>query len=551
MENSSNNKIQYKSSPWYQGLLLLFVFCGIASNVQAQNYFNRTYTLQATAATLDAVCSHGSLGGCMAAATVIDSSTGKQAIRIARFDAMGNLQASNYFNIPDDTDRTVYVNYKAMTRVHDNCYAMVGTVLHTGIAQYGFTLLADSNGSVYKYVDLTYRDSINLVSDVKYDGYGHLVIGGHFINKAFDSSYGLLYKFDTALNLIWLKQYHPSSILVGPLFYNLIVDDSGYVISGGSQNTGLSDFKGFKSQALMIKTDTAGVEQWAWASPTTYYTDYNNYITTALHTLDGGYLFTTMGRTYNKLLPSDPGIQLKAKQIIVKLDAARNKQWEVVVDDYFLRFNYQRNTLLELKDSSFVFLGSRTTDSLDPDHQDGIFALQHYSNKGVLLTQRDINKHLPRNIDDTHKGSGGPIYDICQTADKGFVLCGYYENKTVGAPAPSQRGWLLKLDSNGCLGVDDSQCIPSRIPIQGAAKAGITVYPNPSTGNIVIARNEAISTKQSEATLYDLLGRIVHRQALSFSNNEASIRLNLPAATYILELQDSVGNAQRERIVIQ
>ncbi|MBL7713477.1 MAG: hypothetical protein JNL13_13480, partial [Chitinophagaceae bacterium] len=108
----------------------LFVLCLLLSvSSPAQTFFNRLYTLQATAASFEAVAPHGDAGGFMAAATVRDSGTGLQAIRIGRFDAAGTEQASAYFNIPDDTARSIYVNIKAMTRVHDNCYAMAGSVL--------------------------------------------------------------------------------------------------------------------------------------------------------------------------------------------------------------------------------------------------------------------------------------------------------------------------------------------------------------------------------------------------------------------------------------
>jgi hypothetical protein len=220
-------------------LLLLFHFSFFIfhfSIIKAQNAYNKLHTLQAHASTFEAVAPHGNLGGCMAAATVVDSLTGKQAIRIARFDAMGNLQASNYFNIPDDTKRSIYVNYKAIARVHDNCYAMVGKVIHYAVEEYSFVLLADSNGAVYKYKDLISRDTnFNYMSSIQYDGYGHLIIAGHFSNKSPwpDSTFGVVYKFDTALNFVWLKQYHPSSVLVGPAFFNIVVDSSGYTIGGG------------------------------------------------------------------------------------------------------------------------------------------------------------------------------------------------------------------------------------------------------------------------------------------------------------------------------
>ena len=92
------------------------------------------------------------------------------------------------------------------------------------------------------------------------------------------------------------------------------------------------------------------------------------------------------------------------------------------------------------------------------------------------------------------------------------------------------------------------------IPLLGGAGGGFTIYPNPSSGTLVIANTSLRGTKQSEAiyaTIYDLLGRIVQQQNLSFNNKEATIKLNLPSATYILELKDEAGNVQRERVVVQ
>ena len=574
MENLSNNNLrpafviasaakQSNNNSNSRWLLLLLFFIFHFSFLKAQNAYNKLYTLQARGSMFNAIAPHGNFGGCMAAATVVDSSTGIQAIRIARFDALGNLQASNYFNIPDDTARTLFVNYKAITRVHDNCYAIVGSVLPK-LNQYSFILLADSNGVVYKYKDLISRDTFfDNISTVQYDGLGHIIACGHYTNsKALDSSYGVIYKFDTALNRIWLKQYHPSGILVYPSFFSLTVDSSGFTMGGGAQNSGINSFKGYKCQSLILKTDTAGTLQWVWASPAVFYKDYQSFIGAVLHTKDGGYLFTTEGHTYNSLYPADPdfGIRLNSKKVIVKLDAARNKQWEIVVDDYFSGIGYSRSSLIEFEDSSFLYLGGKNTDSLGPNLIMGKLVLQHYSSKGMLLKQRIINKYLPRSVDDTHKDSGGPIYDIKQTADKAFVLCGYYENKTTGATAPAQRGWLLKLDSNLCLGVGDSQCMPSSIIEQPQlAVEAFKVYPNPSTGYITLTslrdkhglrpkvkQSETINTK-----VFDLLGRIVHQQKLSFNNNEAILNLNLPSATYFLELKDEAGNVQRERIVIQ
>jgi hypothetical protein len=255
-----------------------------------------------------------------------------------------------------------------------------------------------------------------------------------------------------------------------------------------------------------------------------------------------------MGKTYNRLLPSDGVIRLYAKQVIVKLDSARNKKWEIVIDDYFMKYGYQPSTLIELRDSTFLFSGYRVTDSTAPNYQDGILVFQHYDQNGKLIYQKTINS--PKEITDTSKDSGAGFYDFTQTADAGFVIAGTYINNTIGAAKPTQRAWALKLDSNGCLGPTDPQCMLSIPPVVLTTER-FSIYPNPNSGTCYISK-ASLQGKQSEPLsikVYDLLGRVVYEQSLILNKVQTPLELNLAKGTYILELrtEDAV---QRERIVI-
>jgi hypothetical protein len=88
---------------------------------------------------------------------------------------------------------------------------------------------------------------------------------------------------------------------------------------------------------------------------------------------------------------------------------------------------------------------------------------------------------------------------------------------------------------------------------ENSAVNTFSIYPNPSSGAFTITslRGGGTTTKQYEAKVYDLLGRAVHQQQLHFANKEASLKLNVPSGTYILELCNEEGNMQRERIVVQ
>jgi hypothetical protein len=130
------------------------------------------------------------------------------------------------------------------------------------------------------------------------------------------------------------------------------------------------------------------------------------------------------------------------------------------------------------------------------------------------------------------------VNDINRCADKSIVMAGYYDDRLSTAVAPAQRGWLLKVDSNGCMGEMDPQCDPLSIPnLPPLAEEGFKVYPNPSSGLFVIARlaslataGQAIYKTQSDATyaiIYDITGRKLIQQELK----EAETKLDLSQYT--------------------
>jgi hypothetical protein len=562
MANLSNNNTYNKSNSLAR--LLLLVFCCLPYMAMAQTGFNKLYTNDATASLFQAILPFGDKGSFITMAITIDSSIGDKGVRISRFNQYGDEMKSNFFTLPEYPDKLIEGNIKAITKVNENLYAVIGT-LFIPSAQIAFILSVDSNLNKVRYKELIKPivgvDTFMYCSSVVFDGEKHLLIAGQILTMG-DTLKSTLFKLDTTFNEIWHKVYQSPSNFRTSATFSLLVEDDGYTLCGGTRNYGITYDTNYRHQSIMIKTDTAGIQQWYYASPKAALTDCQGFISEALRCKDGGYLYSTSAQAYNQAIPT-AAIDLQSKHVLIKLDAARNKLWETAIDDYFSTFSGGGFAkILELEDSSFKVVSVVTLDSLGKNFKYGRYMQLHYSQEGKLIYRRVLR--APKEASDTSSESAGGMYDMIATADKGFVMCGVYYNRTLDAPLPSQRGWIMKVDSNGCLGASDPQCDPTSIsPILVSDKTTYLIYPNPSTGSIVITSPHAVihntslrggggtTTKQTEASVYDLLGRVVHRQALSFSNNEASIRLNLPPATYILELQDPGGNAHRERIVIQ
>lgn len=534
-----------KSRFWllFLGLFILPLHLILAQPV----VFNNFYTLDASAAEIQAIAPQGNNNGFMAVSNVVDSSTGSQAMRVSRFSKDGIEEKGTFFNLPDYPSRKLYVNRKAITRIHDNRYAIAGAIQEPGLYTYSFIAIADSNGIVIRYKDLVFTDSSNMITDLHYDDLGHIIAGGYEVNKTRDSAHGILYKLDTALNTIWVRSYHPTVVLRSLLVFSLLTDHTGYTLCGGAVNTGRYDLPLYKSQAVMIHTDTAGVEQWVYTSPTSSYRNFYNHITHALHTSDGGYLFAVCAAVQNKW-PTSEYFELIGKKSIVKLDAGRNKLWEIPVDSYFTSFGITPMKFAEMTDSSFVLYAPISSDSLAPNYIYSHLMLVHYDKNGRQLYSHTLKE--PKTSGDTSKDSGGGFWDIMHTADKGFLMAGSYYNYTDGAPLPRQRGWMMKLDSNGCLGPGDSQCWPASIPEIDPVFKSINIYPNPSDGNLTVnAQN--ITESNFEARIYNLLGQMVWHQDLRLSGNKTDIKVNLAGGNYIIELRDTKGQIYRHKIHIR
>lgn len=143
-----------------------------------------------------------------------------------------------------------------------------------------------------------------------------------------------------------------------------------------------------------------------------------------------------------------------------------------------------------------------------------------------------------------HKGSlidSGAIITVNAAATKGIVdtyvvvqtICGVVKTDTV-------------LVTTVGLGINN-------IALQNAS---FSVYPNPGDGAFIIRVSDPSFVGMTNAgarivTVYDMLGRVIQQEQLSFSNNQSSIKVDVAKGTYILQLQDEAGNISRQRISIQ
>lgn len=532
--------------------LLVIMLFGLRSS--AQSVFNRTYTLHAYTSQFQAVATHGTQGGFMAMALSYDSTAKMGGISIIRYDAEGKEEAANFFLLPDGSRRDMKGNIKCLTRINDNAYVALGCVTDWG-KRYGFIVKVDSNGKVVRYRDIIVPypaapDTITYTNVVRYDGNGYLLVAGEVQHPDKLTADYLLLKYDTSLNLIWQQLYHPADMLSMASTLDLIIENDGYTLCGGTQNSIHIADTFYREQVTLIKTDTTGMLQWHYASPKDYLEQCQSRIISAIQTSDGGYLYLSSGQAYNR--SSSTKVNLYGKIILTKLDASRNKIWIKEVDNYYTNYGLRYMKLLKPDDSNFILIGSPYIDSAAPSKVSGAFMMMCYRQDGSLVYRQELR--APKDASDTSSLYRQFGYDITQTADKGFVVAGFYINPLnkeplpIPAPSPTSKAWLVKVDSNGCVVPDCKLGILDK-PIS-IVQEPFVVYPNPSSGLIHI--RPLFSPAKIMSRTYDLAGRCLTEKEISFHGREAVLETGLAAGMYILELSDrSTGILHRQKLQVR
>lgn len=87
--------------------------------------------------------------------------------------------------------------------------------------------------------------------------------------------------------------------------------------------------------------------------------------------------------------------------------------------------------------------------------------------------------------------------------------------------------------------------------IQNEKRVLFKLYPNPSNGIIVIHNQNSFGAAVLRIKIYDLLGRVVCQEQLNFSDNKASLNLNISKGSYIIEMRDDAANVQREILIVE
>ena len=135
-----------------------------------------------------------------------------------------------------------------------------------------------------------------------------------------------------------------------------------------------------------------------------------------------------------------------------------------------------------------------------------------------------------------------------QTPDNWYVICGEADNNpTTFFNPPFQQGWLLKLDSNGCSSLTDTQCHPLAVNSIKDPATTLKLWPNPTHDAIYV--QWAAPVQGASISISDVTGRLLLRQPLT-GTQPTSISLSpWPSGVYIYQINSQGQVLQTGRVV--
>ena len=337
---------------------------------------------------------------------------------------------------------------------------------------------------------------------------------------------------------MWLVQTDTNGLILWEKDYGTVEYDDGYAVCESVNNDlfllgtsrGYGSEPGFYNQALLIKTDSLGNEEWrtTWGG---YYNDCANNLAV---TDDGGVI------ACGCISEESGGNSNIAQGYIRKMDAQGNLvwdktyDWESVLDGgSFHSFSTSR----VLENGNIIVVGFGARPNIDTTASRNVPCAVVFDKNGNVLMERSYTSLVG--------GFSSAVFqDIQPTSDGGFIAGGTYYPRQ--GDTGNQDAFIVKLDERGC---EFAECQPALAVNEIVVEGNVfSAYPNPTTGIINFDSKGA----EGSIYIYDLRGQLVSilnikedQELLSFDGN------NLSSGIYIASFKAMDNTTQTLRIVKQ
>jgi hypothetical protein len=382
---------------------------------------------------------------------------------LGKFDKNGVLISMTPFSIPGKTN--VGVNMNTLIKTNDGGFAYGGWLSGNSQTQNSiFILKYDRYGDFEWYreiADSTYY-SFYCTGFIQDSSSNYYLSGAfHFLSNQRRDIF--LIKTDSLGNRIYKKEY---PYLFSGATFGLNFNKKGNLIIGGDAfDYNPFDYNTAKDYMLIYELDTAGNQLSRYLGTDTNGPQAYN----ILNAEDGGYMISNSHYCYRDRY------KVKWQGAISKLDSNFHKVWEIDLGPCSQYTSFYAQT--KCSDGNYIAVGiwHDDEDTID-NHRNGWII--KYSEDGHIIWNK------------LYRGASGFYGDDNRLLSIGFlsdstIVCAGQSLNNDDAIIP-QRGWLLHLDTTGCL-PDSNNCGIINGIEEPKSQIGLAnAYPNPATNSLTI-----------------------------------------------------------------
>lgn len=374
----------------------------------------------------------------------------------------------------------------------------------------------DTNCTLSNYFSIPTLAPQGGLTDITFTNNHYYATGGKWSTRQC-----ILLKLDTLGNKIRELNYNISSLATNNLAQTIIAVDSGdilMVIGGYKEFPDWGQHHMLIYKTTLIRTDSLGGEKWQW-------TDTSNNGQAAYSfqkTSDGGYISCGSyvgNRVLIREVPSGVLLEDYATfhPYIVKWNSNFTKQWEKCYDK-----SDSTNTggeffdIKETSDGNFISCGYGGQ-TIGTNVINGGW-LQKSDRNGNVIWRKFYKPYGYDTLAYFFR-----LYDLDFASNGDIIVLGEYD-PTSGSGLIPQQGWLLRVDSNGCI-VDSNWCGWNSIeveptPIVWYNTNELFIYPNPANDiiNLTFKNSSLNLSDKLYIRIFDVQGREVHNEKTNYKD---------------------------------
>ena len=449
--------------------------------------------------------------------TVMPSLPGK--VSLASFSLSGNNVKLNTFRASGTKSIEFFQN--SLINSGNNKYAANGITLDSTGFVVGAFIKYDSNLTPVFYKE--YTEAGLRIYGKRLITYGNDFIQGWLINHSTGKSDIRVVRTDSLGNIKWLKTFGNGNSL-NENVNGLCINSRNEIVVSGSAYYTYPQTTNVLLYTYLLVLDSAGNKRHEYLD-----TDSSSgYWNEIQPTLDGGYI--TCGN-YVLFKSQSEGYYYKAA--LAKWDSAFNRQWLHLYGDSSAQIEFLTSRVCKNGDiiSCGQALKHYTVDTF------GFYGWLQRTDKNGNIKWSKLYKGLntPNRSDELNN-----LTDVEELPDGRLAACGVAEGQVPGQPL--QRGWLLLVDSNGCLldscGVNYTS-IDVVAPLSLGEVLGLRIFPNPASSYCFIDYGnlnwEASHNVQLQVT--NLLGEsLYHTQLPEYSGIHKLDMQDYSSGLYVVTL---------------